>query len=119
MFAAERDNARTLWPVRSAALTVSSPMPRLAPMMRIAAITADIGPRRKLTSGSAGLAQREVSPDKGSNLTDVIQTGLENERQGPDGGRSLGHQDEFVDRGLDRHHVVRDWSEDATNRAFA
>jgi len=34
MLAAERASARTLWPERSAALTVSSPMPRLAPMTR-------------------------------------------------------------------------------------
>ena len=34
MAAAERARARTLWPARSAVLTVSSPMPRLAPMTR-------------------------------------------------------------------------------------
>ena len=38
MPAAERAKARTLWPARSAALTVSSPMPWLAPMMRTLAI---------------------------------------------------------------------------------
>jgi len=38
MPAAERAKARTLWPARSAALTVSSPIPRLAPMMRTLAI---------------------------------------------------------------------------------
>ena len=36
--AAERAKARTLWPARSAALTVSSPMPWLAPMMRTLAM---------------------------------------------------------------------------------
>jgi hypothetical protein len=65
MFAAERDNARTLWPVRSAALTVSSPMPRLAPMMRIAAITADIGPRRKLDKRVRGSCPVKSAPIKG------------------------------------------------------
>jgi hypothetical protein len=38
MLAAERAKARTLWPARSAALAVSSPIPRLAPMMRTLAI---------------------------------------------------------------------------------
>ena len=38
MVAAERAKARTLWPARSAALTVSSPMPWLAPMMRTLAM---------------------------------------------------------------------------------
>ena len=38
MLAADRARARTLWPARSAALAVSSPIPRLAPMMRILAM---------------------------------------------------------------------------------
>ena len=38
MPAPERAKARTLWPARSAALAVSSPIPRLAPMMRTLAI---------------------------------------------------------------------------------
>jgi hypothetical protein len=38
MLAADRASARTLWLARSAAFTVSSPMPRLAPITRILAI---------------------------------------------------------------------------------
>ena len=38
MLAAERAKARTLWPARSAARVVSSPMPWLAPTIRTLAI---------------------------------------------------------------------------------
>jgi hypothetical protein len=61
MFAAERARARTLWPDRSAVLTVSRPIPRLAPMTR----TFGIGLYPLITASKPNLLKvRELCPSR-------------------------------------------------------